>query len=37
MLGIDEHEPFGNSAFVDALLDVRGDIDKGASGGDVEP
>lgn len=37
MLGIDEHATFRNVAFIDALLDFRGDVDKSPSGGYVEP
>lgn len=37
MLGINEHETLRNATFVDALLHVRRDLDKGPSGGDVEP
>ena len=37
MLGIYEYETFRDPAFIDALLDIRGDIDEGPSGGDVEP
>ena len=35
--GIDQHETFYNSAFIDALLDVAGDVDEGPAGGDFEP
>ena len=37
MLGIDQHQTFGNATLVDALLDVRGDVDEGPPGGDIEP
>lgn len=37
MPGINEHETIFYSAFVDALLHVGGDVEEGASGGDLEP
>ena len=37
MLGIDQHQAFRNAALVDALLDIRRDVDEGPSGGDIEP
>ena len=37
MLGLDEHEAIFNPAFIDALLDIRSNIDECASGGDLEP
>jgi hypothetical protein len=37
MLGIDENEAFLDSAFVDAFLDVRGNVDKCPPSRHVEP
>ena len=37
MSGINEHEAIFDPAFVDALLNIGGDVDEGASGGHVEP
>lgn len=37
MPGIHEHEAILDTALVDALLDIGGDVDEGASGGDLEP
>ena len=37
MLGIHEHEAFCDTALVDALLHVAGDVDKRPAGGHFEP
>jgi hypothetical protein len=37
MLGINEYQAILNSAVVNTLLHIRGDVDEGPSGGHVEP
>jgi len=37
MLGIHKYEAFRNAAFINTLLDIGSDVDKGPPGGDIEP
>jgi hypothetical protein len=37
MLGIDEDKTFATAAFIDAFLDIGGDVDEGPERGRVEP